>query len=133
MRNRALMLAVFSTGLTGCGTEPAVCSAELVALTTTVVNHTGLVLPGLPQVIDTVVRTGVVLEISAGGQGPALAVDGAYPVVILTDDFMTRIRPAGDAVVVTLRAGDYTARGEYVFGHDCHVHKVAGPDSLLLQ
>jgi hypothetical protein len=133
MNYGALVLAALATALAGCGTEPAVCSAELTAITTSVVNRTGQALP-FPQVVDTVVRTGAVLELGVNTPEIALTEDSAQPVVILNDDFLGRVRPEGDVVVVTVRAGDHVTRGQYVLGSNaCHVQQLAGPDSLVFQ
>ena len=129
----ALLIVVLAAALAGCGTEPIACSAQLVAVTTTVVNHTALALP-YPQVVDTVVRTGVVFDFPANAQVPALPVDSAAPVMILSDDFLSRVRPDGDRVVVTMRAAERVARGEYLLGSDgCHVRKVEGSDSMVFR
>ena len=133
MSQSALLSMALAAALAGCGTEPIICSAELVSITATVVTRTADALPH-PQVVDTVVRTGAVFTFPANPQVPALPVGSARPVVILSDDFESQVRPAGDQVVVTLHAGGRVARGEYLLGSDgCHVRKVEGPDSIAFQ
>lgn len=117
--------------LSGCGTEPPICTEQLVGLSVAVVNGVGQPLDGL-SVTATVHRTGAVLDLTSASPPAALPAEGG-PAMVFSDDFIEAVRRGGDEVVVTVMAGGHTATGLYRFGSDgCHVRKIAGPDSLVM-
>jgi hypothetical protein len=130
---RLICLVGVGGGVSGCGTDPVVCTDEFVAVTAAVVNGTGQALTGL-RVHDTVVRTGAIVDITAQTPPGDLPAEGLPAVPIFTDAFKNAIRPAGDAVSVVVSAGDHSASARYEFGTDgCHVQKLAGPDTLVVE
>jgi hypothetical protein len=122
----------FFPGLSACdSTQPIACTEDIVALTVTVVNGVGQPLAGL-SVTDTVHRTGAVLDLTAAAQPVDLPADGG-PAIVFSDEFRSAVLPSGDQVAVVVSAGGQVANGTYRFGvNGCHVQKLAGPDSLLL-
>lgn len=118
--------------LSGCGTEPVVCTDEFVVLTATLVNGSGQTISGV-SVTDTVVRTGAVLEVMAGSPAIDLPPDGIAAIGIFSDAFIQRVLPFGEDVVVAVTADGASGSGRYRFGTDgCHVQKLAGPDTLVV-
>jgi hypothetical protein len=118
--------------MSGCSTEPVVCTDQLVALTATVVNSVGQPLAGL-RISDTVVRTGAVLDVTAGAPPTDLLANGLPAAMIFSDAFIEAVLPTGDEVVVVVTAGGHSGSGRYHFGSDgCHVQKLAGPDTLVV-
>lgn len=61
---RLIRLVSLAAATGGCGTDPLVCPDEAVLVTMAVANCTGQAFPSL-SVLDTVLRTGRVLEITA--------------------------------------------------------------------
>jgi hypothetical protein len=104
-----------------------------VALTAAVVNHTGQAFASL-NVRDTVLRTGTILDVTAEHPSGDLPVAGAATVIVFSDAFTTAIRSSGDSVAVALTVGPYSTSARYSFGTDgCHVRKLAGPDTLVVE
>jgi hypothetical protein len=129
---RLVSLMSLAPAMTGCGTDPFVCSDELVALTAAVVHGTGQPLTGL-SVTDTVLRTGAVLEVTAGLPPSDLPAAGLPVTMIFSDEFREAILAVGDEVIVVVTAGGHSGSGRYQFGSDgCHVQKLAGPDTLVV-
>jgi hypothetical protein len=117
--------------LNGCGTEPLICTAQLVGLSVAVINDVRQPLNGL-SVTATVQRTGTVLDITSASPPADLAPEGGH-VIVFSDHFIEAVRRGGDDVAVVVLAGGHAASGLYRFGSDgCHVQKIAGPDSLVM-
>jgi hypothetical protein len=127
-----IRLVGVASAVSGCGTDPTVCTGEFVAVTAAVVNRTGQALAGL-RVHDTVVRTGAIIHITPTPLGD-LPAEGPSAVPIFTDEFKDAIRPGGDVVSVVVSAGERSANARYEFGTDgCHVQKLEGPDTLVVE
>ncbi len=121
-----------TAALAGCGTDPGICLPNFEELHVAVVNATGQSLAGI-GVTDTVLRSGAVLEVAALLPPDNLPAEGLPGVVIFSDEFIGEILPLGDEVAVVLKAGGHQASGRYRFGSNgCHVHKIAGPDTLVV-
>jgi hypothetical protein len=127
----ALCLACLAIGVNACDTEPEACLPNFATVTVAVVNTTGDTLAPL-NVSDTVVSTGVVLQLSPIAAG--LPPEGLPEVPIFTDAFIDEVSRTGDAVVVGITAGDHTASESYRFRFDgCHVQKMTGPTTILMK
>jgi hypothetical protein len=132
MGYRLIYLVGLAVGVGGCGTDPVSCTDEFVAVTAAV-NGTGQALTDL-RVHDTVIRTGAIIDITAQTPAGDLPAEGLATVPIFTDAFRNEIRPTGDAVSVVVSAGARSASARYEFGTDgCHVQKLEGPDTLVLE
>jgi hypothetical protein len=98
-----------------------------------VANGTGEALTGL-RVQDTILRTGRIIEVPAPGELGILPPEGRPMVAIFTDEFKHEVRLGGDQVAVVVSAGGRSTVARYEFGTDgCHVRKLAGPDTLVLE
>jgi hypothetical protein len=129
---RLIAVTGLCAALTGCGTEPPVCTAVFEAIAATVVNGAAQPLNGL-TVTDTVRRTGAVLQVSAGSVADTLPANSIGRVVIFSDAFLQAVLPTGDEVIVVAAAGGRHISGPYRFGSDgCHVQKLAGADTLVV-
>jgi hypothetical protein len=125
--SRLIAVTSLCVALSGCGTQPLVCTAVFAAITATVVDGAGQPLNGV-SVTDTVRRTGAVLDVTGGSPSTS---PGA--VIIFSDAFLGAVVPAGDEVIVVAGAGGRAGSGNYRFGSDgCHVLKLAGPDTLVV-
>jgi hypothetical protein len=104
-----------------------VCDTRFLAVPITVVDTLGspVAQAGVTSVL---VRTGETVFSSPVGS----SVGGTY--VILTDQALPRIRPAGDVVDVTVTVPPAQRTARYVFDAPggCHVNKVTGPDTLTV-
>jgi hypothetical protein len=130
---RLVWLTGLAAGASGCSTDPLVCTDEFVAVTAAIVNRTGQAFPSL-AVRDTVLRMELVLDISAEHPPGALPTDGVPAAIIFSDAFKDAIRSTGEAVAVVVTAGGHSASARYEFGTDgCHVQKLAGPDTLVVE
>lgn len=112
--------------LSGCGTDPIVCTASFETITAVAVDGAGQPLSDV-TVTDTVRRTGAVLNVTANTPsiGPG--------VTIFSDGFLQTVRASGDEVIVVATAAGRSGSADYRFGSDgCHVRKLAGPDTLVI-
>jgi hypothetical protein len=117
--------------LSGCGTEPLICTQELVGVSVAVINGAGQPLDAL-SVTDTVKRTGAVLHMTSALAPPEVPIEGGHAIVF-SDDFIEEVRRGGDDVVVVMTAGGRVTSSVFRFGSNgCHVQKIAGPDSLVI-
>jgi hypothetical protein len=93
----------------------------------TVVNGAGQPLSDV-SVIDTVRRTGAVLQVTDG----FLSLSPGQ-VIIFSDAFVQSVGLIGDEVIVVATAAGRSGSGTYRFASDgCHVRKVAGADTLVV-
>jgi hypothetical protein len=76
----------------------------------------------------------MVLDLSAEHPSGDLRIEGPTTVIIFSDASKDAIHPTGDAVAVTVTAGNHSASARYEFGTDgCHVQKLGGPDTLEVE
>jgi hypothetical protein len=130
---RLVCLVSLASGVSGCGTDPVVCTDEFVVLTAAVANSTGQALAGL-SIRDTVLRTRTVIDLTAATPPADLPAQGLPAVPIFSDAFESAIHPAGEAVAVVVTAGDHSTSARFEFGSDgCHVQKLGGPDTLVVE
>lgn len=125
---RLMLTTSLCAALSGCSTDavPLVCTTVFVTIPATVVNGAGQPIGGV-SVVDTVLRTGAVLD-ATGGASTSLGT-----VIIFSDAFLNAVAPAGDDVIVVATANGHTGSANYRFGSDgCHVRKLAGPDTLVV-
>ena len=126
-RFRPVLTLSLCAALSGCSTDPLVCTAVFATITASVVDGAGQPLSGV-GVTDTVRRTGAVLDVT--GSSPPI---GLGTVAIFSDAFLQAVAPAGDEVIVVATAGGRSGSANYRFGSDgCHVRKLAGPDTLVV-
>jgi hypothetical protein len=127
-----LLLAGTLPFLGGCSTEEPICAQMLELPATYLTNHTGEALIGL-SVTDTVHRTGAVLHVVAGSPD-TLSVDSTRVVPIFPDSLRGTLRKGGDDVVVVVSADGRSASAVYRLSFDgCFVHRLAGPDTLVIR
>jgi hypothetical protein len=130
---RLFWIASLAFAGSGCGSDPLVCTDELVAVPVAVANRTGQASASL-TVRDSVLRTGMILDITAEHPAGSLPANGVSAVIVFSDAFQDAVLPAGEPVAVTVTAGNRSARVVFEFGTDgCHVQKLAGPDTLELE
>ena len=130
---RLIWIVGLAAGASGCGTDPLVCTDEFVAVPVAVANRTGQALPNL-IVRDTVLRTKVVLDITAEHPSGSVPAEGVSTVIVFSDAFEDAILPSGEPVAVAVTAGRRSANALFEFGTDgCHVQKLAGPDTLKVE
>jgi hypothetical protein len=126
LRNLSLLASV---GLLGCDQQSTeVCTAMFAVSTVTVVDAGSAPAAGA-TVTTTLVRTGETLT-------PTTLMDfvtGVYP--ILDDGAIPRLRPSGDSIRVRAHQGAASAEAIYRFEipGGCHIEKISGPDTLVLQ
>jgi phage-related baseplate assembly protein len=130
VRRRAVFLPLAIVAvLAACNAEAplTVCTASFAAITAIVRAADGSAVPGL-TISDTVLRTREGFVVGQAGTTPLRAR------VVLDDSFRTRIRPSGDSVRVAGTNGTVGFSADFVFDvpGDCHVQKVAGPDSVTV-
>ena len=128
-RHGARVLTFAAIGvLPGCDTPLTACTAVLTGIPLVVLTADGSPVPGL-TISDTVLRTGQGFKIPGSG---ASAPGPFYK--IFDDTFLSRIRPAGDLVRVVGTNATLMFSTDFVFDAPggCHVHKVAGPDTVIV-
>ncbi len=123
-----ILLALGSLG--SCdATRDSFCTEQFVTVTTIVVDGAGV--PVVDAVVtSTLVRTGEILLPTT----LALFTPGTY--VIMDDGARSKLLPAGDSVRVDARrAGGPSATADYLIDvpGGCHVNKLLGPDTLIVQ
>ncbi len=124
-----ILLGIASVSVGGCGTTTeTVCTAQFVAVTVVVSSPTGEPVTGANLVV-TVTRTGQQLT----PQGLILYTTGTYP--LIDDGSRQAIRQSGEELRARISKGGTSV--EAVFRVDvpggCHVRKIAGPDTVVLQ
>ena len=119
--------------LSGCdSTAPSracICTAEFVTIRYTVLNPLGAVETGVATTVTQMRTHAVLISTPADSSGPY------YPVI--DDSFRGRIEPRGDSLEVTGTKNSMHYLAHFVVGVDepceCHVYKIAGPDTVRLQ
>lgn len=130
---RLIWIVSLAVGTSACGTDPLVCTDEFVAVPVAVANRTGEALASV-SVRDTVLRTRMVLDITAEHPSGGVPAEGVSAVIVFSDAFEDAILPAGEPVAVAVTAGSHSASALFEFGTDgCHVRKLAGPDTLEVE
>jgi hypothetical protein len=107
---------------------PDSCTTVFLTVTTTVVDTLGTPVPDA-TLTSTLVRTGEQLAPTS----LALLTAGTY--IVVDDGSRKKLRASGDNVAVTVQRGtgpvtSATFRIDVPGG--CHVHKLSGPDSLIV-
>jgi len=124
---QALVPLSLGSLVSGCNTEPGVCTRDFRTITAAVVDGAGQPRNDVTAV-DTVRRTGAVLDVTA--ISPSIAPGF---VVVFSDAFLQAVARSGDQVIVVATSGDQSSQATYLFGSDgCHVRKLAGPDTLVV-
>lgn len=124
-------VAVTLCSIAACGDEGmpgGACTASFATVGVTVVDGAGQPVPDA-SVTATLVRTGQVLVPTT----LMLTVPGTYTLV---DDGSTRaIRRSGESVQARIARDSQSMTVDYVFSvpDGCHVNKVSGPDTVVLQ
>lgn len=132
-RTRFFWVVSLAAGMSGCSSDPLVCTDEFVAIPVAVANRTTQSFPSL-AVRDTVLRTRMVLDITAEHPTGSLPAGGISTVIVFSDAFEDAVLPAGEPVAVAVLADDRSASALFEFGTDgCHVQKLAGPDTLEVE
>lgn len=105
-----------------------VCTALFAFYNVTVIDTTGAPVTGLHPIV-TVVRTGRDISSSLTPAG------NQYPV--FSDGEIHLIDPAGELIRFTAGNAQGAATGDFVFDAPgachCHIHKVSGPDTLVIR
>ena len=126
-------IASLAAGTSGCGSDPFVCTDEFVAVPVVVANRTGQALPSL-AVRDTVLRTKMILDITAEHPTGSVPANGISVVIVFSDAFEEAVLPTGEPVAVAVTASNRSVSAVFEFGTDgCHVQKLAGPDTLEVE
>lgn len=107
--------------------KDCICTAEFVMITVTIVNSKG-------QAVDSVrtqtnrVKTGKVISETTPAYPP-----GRY--AVLTDGNLSQVTQNPELYLFKAEKGSAHADAEFLVNKDdcsCHVHKLAGPDTLIL-
>ena len=127
---RALGLSLLLAALIGCGDQaaPVVCTALFAEISVTALTQNGAPVSGL-AISARILRTSQSFTVAQyGGGGP-----GTY--VVFDDNFRDRIRTSGDSVRVTGSDSVLGFTADFLFDvpGGCHVRKVAGPDTVMVQ
>jgi hypothetical protein len=111
------------------GPEECICTLDFRAIRFAVVNTNGAPEPGVTVTIE-LVRTGEILDIEQPG-----AAAGVF--TLIDDSFKSTLETSGDRVLTVGSKGDRGFRVEHVVGVDepcrCHVLKISGPETVVLQ
>lgn len=105
-----------------------VCTASFAFITAVAVDGAGQPVSNL-LVTDTVVRTGKGFDVLQNG-----FLNAAGVFVLFSDNQIGEVRESGDAVRVSGTNGSKSFSTLYQFGSDgCHVKKISGPDTVVVQ
>ena len=129
---RLSLVALASMMLYGCGNDSSMgpgCTRQLRVFGVFITDATGVPLLDLDPIV-TVVRTGERLIVDST-QAPPNRTWGWYP--IISDDEKHLLDPQGDSVRIAPITERRSGIGYYVFEPRCHVHKVSGPDTLVVR
>lgn len=104
------------------------CTALYAYITVTARDVGGNAVAGL-TISDTVLRTHEALEVL---QSPDQSPPNRY--IIFTDGMQSHIRTGGDSVRVAGTKPGASFVADYVFDtpEGCHIHKVSGPDTVVV-
>ena len=105
------------------------CTRHLQVFGAFITDATGVPLVDLDPIV-TLVRTGERLIVDST-QAPPNRTWGWYP--IISDDEQHLLDPQGDSVRIAPITERRSGIGYYVFEPRCHVHKVSGPDTLVVR
>ncbi len=126
----ALLIAALPFGLltAGCVAEPEgfACTAIYVTVGVTVLTESGAPADSV-EITVTNRRTGTRYEIGDDFSGR-----GYY--TIFTDRYYNQISSKGEPIRVTGRKGTLGFVADYqIAGGDCHIAKLAGPDTVVIR
>lgn len=129
-RTYRMIVAVAVPCLIGCAEAPSnscACTEEFRTYVIVVVNAAGTPVTNLTPSV-TLVRTGQAITPRASPVG------GTYPV--LSDAELPLIQSSGDMVRFEVASGQESGTADITFAATpcrCHIEKVSGPDTLVLQ
>lgn len=123
-----ILMVVSSMLLLGCNEQQCLCTLNFVSIRLTVLNPSGTPESGV-DVKTTLMRTGEKLDVDTAESG------GVY--TVLDDSFAGVLDFRGDRLSVTGVKGDLSFTAEFVARPDgacrCHIEKVSGPESVMLE
>lgn len=122
---------VFSVLFFACdeSVKPVICTAQFVTSEITVQNENSDLISGITIEVK-LKETGEILDTCESKQNCEQTV-GVY--TIFHDGLMNKVGKNGEKVIVSGTKENLTFSQEYIFGkNDCHIFKIAGPDTLII-